>query len=316
MAHSPGMDLERVLREQGGVVSRRQVRLEGGDDNLIERMVRRRIWSPIHPGVYVDHTGVPSDEQARLAAVLHAWPAALGGESALVAHGATLTSPAAIVVVVEHERRLVSLPGMRIDRVRGLEKKVMWNRQPPLLRLDIAALSVASARLRRVGEAAAVAALADVCQQRLTTPDRLLRTLADLPCLAGRAFLRLVLDDVATGAFSVLEHRYLTRVERPHGLPRSRRQQKFANGNRTGFRDVIYVAHGVVVELDGRLGHEWASDQWEDLERDLRSAAELLQTIRLGWGAVDAPCRLAPLLGKVLQHRGWTGAPHPCRACS
>ena len=172
-------------------------------------------------------------------------------------------------------------------------------------------LQVASDRLAATGEAAAVALLADVCQQRRTTPRRLLATLEGLPSLSGRAFLHAVLHDVASGAYSLLEHRYLTRVERPHGLPRGRRQAGFRGERRRGFRDVHYAAQKLVVELDGRLGHEWAADQWADPERDLRSATEDLQTVRLGWGAVAAPCRLAPLVGRVLQVRGWDGSPQP-----
>ncbi len=309
------MDLDRLLREQGGTISRRQVFAEGGNDTLIERMVRRRLWRPVHPGVYVDHTGVPSHEQVRTAAVLYAWPAALGGESALIAHGSATVVPACVTVAIDHSRRVRPRPGMRIVRLDDLQHKVLWNRQPPRLRLEVAVLHVASERLAARGESAAVAALADACQQRLTTPERLLTTVVDLPTLRGRGFLRSVLDDVATGAFSVLEHQYLTRVERPHGLPRGCRQRGFRQGGRKGFRDVHYVDQCTLVELDGRLGHEWASDQWDDLERDLWSATELLMTIRLGWGAVSAPCRVAKLVGQVLQRRGWAGAPRPCLQC-
>lgn len=66
-----------------------------------------------------------------------------------------------------------------------------------------------------------------------------------------------VLEDVATGVYSVLEHRYLTRVERPHGLPTARRQRVVRAGRGPAYRDVEYPTIGLVVELDGRLGHDW-----------------------------------------------------------
>jgi hypothetical protein len=157
--------------------------------------------------------------------------------------------------------------------------------------------------------------LADLCQQRLTTPARLRETLASYPRLPGRALLAAVLDDVATGAYSVLERRYLPRVERPHGLPRAQRQGAFTQGSRSGFRDVQYVAQRVTVELDGRLGHEFAVDQWVDLERDLFAAVDEQLTIRLGWGLVAKPCRLAVLMGGVLRSRGWVGQASACPEC-
>lgn len=63
------------------------------------------------------------------------------------------------------------------------------------------------------------------------------------------------------------EHAYLTRVERPHGLPRPRRQA-VPPGQRV-LRDVDYEASGLVVELDGRLFHSSAGARDADLERDL-----------------------------------------------
>ena len=211
-----------------------------------------------------------------------------------------------VTLAIDHARRVRNQPGMRTLRVSKLDDKVLWNLTPPRLRVELAVLQVASERLSRRGEAAAVAVLADACQRRVTTPSRLCASLNDLPSLGGRGFLRLVLSDVAQGAYSVLEHRYLTRVERAHALPRASRQHPFKRTT-SGFRDVYYEKQRLLVELDGRLGHEWASDQWDDLERDLRSATEGLQTVRLGWGAVSSSCKLAGLMSGVLGVRGWTG---------
>ena len=81
------VEVTRLLRRQDGVISRRQVRASGGTDADIDRLVRRRVWVRIHPGVYVDHTGPPSWRQRAWAAVLLLEPAALSGASALRAHG-------------------------------------------------------------------------------------------------------------------------------------------------------------------------------------------------------------------------------------
>ena len=37
------------------------------------------------------------------------------------------------------------------------------------------------------------------------------------------------------------------------------------------------------------------------------AAADELLTVRLGWGLVAEPCRLAVLMGRVLQSSGWAG---------
>ncbi len=309
------MSIEQRMRDQGGLISRRQVLSLGGNDNLIERRVRRREWRVVHPGVYVDHTGPPTDEQLRMAAVLYAAPAALAAESALIAHGVRNITTDLVTVAVPRARRVHAQPAMRVVRMSELDSRTMWHRTPPRLRLEDATLQVASMRWARRGEADAVALLSDVCQQRRSTADRLLTTLSHHPYLPGRAFLRTVLDDVSVGAFSLLEHRYLTRVERPHGLPAGRRQRGFTSTRGPGCRDVLYPAYLLVVELDGRLGHEWATDQWADLERDLATATDRLQTIRLGWGAVADACSLAPMVGELLRTRGWDGRAHPCRRC-
>lgn len=308
------MDLDSILGKQRGVISRRQVLDETGDDHLIERMVRRNEWRPIHPGVYVSHTGPPSDRQLRMAAVLYAWPAALAAESALVEDGVRNVVEGEIKVAIDESRRVLAPAGVSVRRLREFDKRVMWNRRPPRIRLTEAALDAASRSWVLRGESGAVALLSDVCQQRLTTPSRLMAELEAHPRLPGRGFLRALLLDVQTGAFSLLEHRYLSKVERAHGLPRGNRQGPFV-GDRPGYRDVGYERQGVVIELDGRLGHEFAADQWADLERDLVAATDHLMTARLGWGAVAEPCRLAAMVGRLLRARGWGGQVHTCPDC-
>ena len=121
-----------------------------------------------------------------------------------------------------------------------------------------------------------------------------------------------VLDDVATGAYSVLEHRYLTRVERPHGLPTAKRQRKVSMGRTRAYRDVEYLGLATVVELDGRLGHEEMSDRWNDMDRDIDAAAEGRTTMRIGWRQVESGCRAAAAVAAMLRVQGWTGSARPC----
>jgi hypothetical protein len=168
--------------------------------------------------------------------------------------------------------------------------------------MEPAALTVAS---QARTEDAVVAVLADVCQRGRTTPGRLLTALEGKPRLVHRRLMGTILDDVAQGSCSALERR-------PHGLPTATRQRRVRPGRRSCFRDVEYGELAIVVELDGRLGHEGVRDRWLDLERDLASLLVGDLTVRLGWGQVLEPCRLALAVGSLLVARGWTGRPRTC----
>lgn len=307
-------DLALLMAAQEGVVSRRQVHTHGFDDSFIESRIRRKDWARVHRGVYVDHTGSPTWKQRAWAAVLVTWPSALCHESALVLAG--LRSPDVdalrrpiLHVAVDQSRRVEKVAGVRIHRVTDLEEVVQLSRSLPRVRLEHALLDVASAAR---DDAVAIAVLADACQVGRTTPARLAALLRDRIRLPRRRFLLQVLDDVAAGAYSVMEHRYLTRVERPHGLPTAKRQRRVKQGRAVGYRDVEYLATATVVELDGRLGHEWQRDRWEDLDRDIDSAVSGDLTVRLGWQQVLDPCRTAARVSALLKARGWPGELRPC----
>jgi hypothetical protein len=308
--------LQDLLRRQDGVVSRRQVLACGGDDDLVERRIRRREWGRVHPGVYVDHTGPLTWDQRAWAAVLLCWPAALSHDSALRAHRpdarrdpGTGAADGPIHVAIDVRRRQAEREGIRLHRVTGLDGRVQRNRTPPRVRFEEAVLQVAS---DASDEATAVAVIADACQSHRTTPERLVSALRGRPRLPRRRFLMALLEDVATGAYSVLEHRYLARVERPHGLPTGRRQRRVRHGRAPAYRDVDYRGFGVVVELDGRLGHEQQADRWDDLDRDIDSVVAGDVTVRVGWRQVLSPCRLAAVVGRLLAARGWSGALRAC----
>ncbi|MFS3128191.1 hypothetical protein ACLM5J_07275 [Nocardioides sp. Bht2] len=80
-----------------------------------------------------------------------------------------------------------------------------------------------------------IAVLADAVRSRRTTSARLLDTLSRRNRVRGRRLIAEVLTDVAHGTCSVLEHRYLTEVERAHALPAGEPQAR-APATRTTHR--------------------------------------------------------------------------------
>jgi hypothetical protein len=304
--------MRQLQRKQDGVITRAQLLGLGAKQPDLDRMLRRRELTRVHAGIYVDHTGELTWRQRAWAAVLAYAPAALAGRSALQAEGVRghdSAKSAPIVVCVDRRRSVRRRAGIHVTFVSGFEERCQVHKSPPRLRVDHALVYEAAARDR---PDAALAVLADAVQQGVTTPARLASTLEAHPTLRHRRLLMEILQDVAAGAYSVLEHHYLVDVERPHGLPAGDRQRRVKPGKTVAYRDVDYLELGTGVELDGRLGHEEALDRWGDLARDLDAAATGQVTLRAGWGQVLEPCRLAGIIGGVLTSRGWAGELRPC----
>lgn len=298
------MDIGEVLRQQDGVISRRQASDADVPEHQIRRLLRRNEWARVHAGVYVDHTGPLTWSQRAWAAVLYAAPAALCLESALGDGGSPIH-----VAVARHRSTLTEPAGVRIHRVAHLQERVLWNVGPPRMRYEEAALDVAS---RATSDLDAIAVLTNACQSRRTTAQRLLHTLDSRGRLRRRRWLRAVLVDIADGTCSVLEHGYLVRVERPHGLPRAIRQKRSMSSVGVCYRDAEY-GERLVVELDGRLFHDSATRRDADFERDLDAAVDGRSTLRLSYGQVfDRPCQTAGKVAEVLQRHGIGVSGHPC----
>lgn len=312
------MDFSGLLRDQDGVVARRQLLDVGSTPTAIARLVRRGDLVPLHPGVYVDHNGPPSWQQLAWAVVLHAWPSALCLDSALRAAegpGRRGRATGPLHVAIDGERRLHDVPGVQVHRMAGFADRVQWNTGPPRIRYDESVLDVAAAARTDLD---AVAALADAVGARRTTAARLLERLHARRRIARRAWLEAVLADVAHGTCSVLEHSYQNRVVRPHGLPTGILQAPGLASSGRVFRDVDHPELGLKVELDGRLFHTATADRDRDLERDLDAAVDgAAVTVRLGFGqAHDRACTTAAKLGGLMNRLGWGGRAEQCRACA
>ena len=84
-----------------------------------------------------------------------------------------------------------------------------------------------------------------------------------------------------------------------------------------GYRiDVDYALFGLLVELDGLLGHEGLG-RFRDMDRDNRHALIGALTLRYGWFDVaDRPCGVAWQVYRALVQRGYTGPFRRCRQCT
>ena len=303
-----------LLRSQDGVASRAQLVDVGCAPHDIERMLRRHQVFVALPGVYITHNGPRTWQQRAWVAVLSCWPAALAGTSALRAdngpgmRGFDEGDP--IEVAVDVARTVQDKPDVRVRRVAGMAARTRWNASPPRLRQEEAVLDVV-AGLRREWDV--IEALAAAVRSRRTTADRLASALTARHRYPRRKWIGRILADVAAGTASVLEHGYLHRVERAHGLPVADRQQADRVAGGRIYRDAPYPAYDLQVELDGRLDHSALTERDRDLERDLETATTGRRSVRLGWGQVyDRPCRTAALIARLLVLGGWEGAATPC----
>lgn len=296
-----------LLLKQDGVISRKQVVACGHQPHYIRRMLRRKNWAAVLPGIYVNHTGVPTWRQRVWAAVLDAAPAAVGDVSVLN------FGSGPIHIVVGCGRTITPRKGVVVHRRSRIDESLAPGLAPPRLTAEEAALDIADGAAT---ELTAIATLSEAVNKRLTTGEQLLATLRARPRMRRRDLLQRVCRDIADGTCSVLEHHYFTDVESVHGLPVPQRQVETTVG-RKGFRDVEYTEYGVVVELDGRLGHADFVSRDRDMERDLDAAARADRiTIRLGTGQVfGRPCSTARKVAAVLVSRGWIGTVQRCPSC-
>jgi hypothetical protein len=293
-----------LLEHQAGVISRRQLLEAGATDADIRRWVRRRHLVRVHRGVYVNHTGPLDWSNRAWAAVLFHWPSALCGDSVIHRSGDV------IHVAIDEPRTATRVSGVQVHRLVGLEDRVLWQTHPPRLRLEDAVLSKAGEARTRT---AALALVADVCRRRITTPARLAAELRTRTRVQHRAWLLGVLQEAADGVQSLLESSYRRRVEWAHGLPRPDRQRHERTEDGVVYRDATFERFRMIIELDGRIGHELSNDKWDDQDRDLLAATDDRVTLRLGWRHCEVtPCRTAARLAMVLRHRGWRGTPRPC----
>ncbi|SRR6266516_6376813 len=127
-----------------------------------------------------------------------------------------------------------------------------------------------------------------------------------------RAGVLIALDEIAEGVLSNLERQYLTNVERPHRLPKAKRQVRMSRNETSAYLDNFYDSFGLAVELDGRAAHP-VEARWRDIHRDNYLARAGIMTVRYSWADVTSrPCMVAAEIAAILRQRGWAGTIRSC----
>lgn len=304
---------------QGGVLSRSQLLALGLSPSAVARAKRR--WTVLGPGVY--WLAPTIQEPPFLARV---WAGILlGGDGARTGLGtaAVLHGLAHVDEISSYQWR--TIPGLADNRVciltpndRRGSHGVAFVRERPGERLPSRLTDPARTRVddttldlaARGTTVQVVTWITRAVQRRLTTPRRLAQRIEARPKLRHRQMMIDLLTEVADGATTPLELNAMRKVLRPHGLPKPELQLRVGPAH----IDIGYRRYRLVVELDGRLGHE--EGKFRDRRRDNRHARLDARSLRFGWEEVMGdPCGVAGEIAWMLQRQGWPGELTRCPRC-
>ena len=259
-------DLTRLIDHQDGMVARRQLTDHGVHWDDVRSHARAGRCVVRTPRVVSAFTGELTTEQRRWLAVLHAGPRSLlGGLTAAEHYGLKRWQREAITVVVDDELAFEPVEGVHFFRSR---RSFELLRDPgsalPRCRLEPAVLLWAG---YDAPNRAAHAILASAVQQRLTTPDELLRWIDRLRPLRRAPAFRATLRDVEGGSQSGAELDVM-RMCRRFGLePPDRQRPRTDRAGRRRWTDCEWdLIDGavLVLEVDGSFHMEvehWGEDK-------------------------------------------------------
>jgi hypothetical protein len=304
---------DELLAIQSKVIACRQ----GAGAGINPRAMRSRMgsgrWQRLQRGVYAVHSGELARETMLWAALLRAGPGAvLSHQTAAERHG-LIDGPSSLIAITvpaaRHPAQLKKITGLVIHRSDAILRTTHPAMLPPCTRIEDTVLDLIQIAPNFDD------AYAWICRaigRRLTTADRLRHAMEARKKMRWRRELTLALADAGEGALSLLEYRYVHRVERPHGLPAARRQARIRQRTGNRYLDNLYEGYGVCSELDGTAAHP-ADEQWRDKRRDNANAAKGIVTLRFGLGDLgDRRCDTAATVATVLRLRGWPGVPRTC----
>lgn len=296
---------------QDYVLTREQALGHGFNQHAVRRLVIAGAWQRVAPGVFfTSSTQVPWRAQAWAGVLIGGDYSRLGGRAAGYLHGLVDAPPADIDVWWGPGSGRPRIDGPWLFHRESSPQRGASVGIPPRLSVEDTVLDLIADQ--DVDSRQVIALVTAAVQSRRTTAARFRRAIGRRRFVAHRRLLEKLLAEVAEGVRSPLEHDYLVDVEQPHGLPRGVRQR----GRRNTEVDVWYEDYGLLVELDGRLGHEGVG-RFRDMARDNAATADGLASLRYGHHDVTGrPCLVALEVAGVLTQRGWTGLVERCRRCA
>jgi hypothetical protein len=316
-ADLPG-DCARLLKRQRGVIARWQAATVGLSAGFIDGQVRWGRWQPLYFGVYAAFTGIPPRDSLLWAGLLRAGPGAvLSHHSAAELDGLTDRPGRVTHVTVQSGKRVrINIEGSRVvtprivvHRTERLAAVRHPARTPPRTRIEETILDLVQVSTSFDD---AFSWLSRGCGRRLVTPQQIRQAVTERARQRWREEILAALPVISDGVHSNLENRYVRDVERPHGLPKAKRQRRMVQGTRSRYPDNLYESFGVGVELDGNAYH-LVEDRWQDIRKDNAGAVSGIVTLRFSWADVtQRPCAVAAVVAGALSQRGWPGPPSRC----
>lgn len=297
---------------QADAIARRQGAGAGIAPHTMRNRARSGRWQRLQRGVYATFSGEPTRETVLWAALLRAGPGAvLSHQTAAERHGLVDEPSQMITITVPSSRTpaRVKIPGILIHRSDAVLRTRHPAMLPPCTRVEDTVLDLIQAASSFDD---AYAWICTAIGRRRTTADRIRQAMDARKKMRWRREVTLALGDAGDGALSVLEYRYIRRVERPHGLPAARRQARIRQRTGNRYLDNLYEPYGVCVELDGTAAHP-ADEQWRDKRRDNANTLQDILTLRFGLRDLDEQrCEAAVAVATLLSRRGWPGSPRLC----
>jgi len=318
MASRLSRESDQLIEFQRGVLARWQAAARKDDLAAIGALVRAGRWQTLYRGVYAAHSGPPAREATLWAAALrcgpwaalsHATAAELDGLADRPSHATHVMIPGQLRVRLCATEFGAERPRIVVHRSARCAVATHPARTPPRIRTEETVLDLVDLAPTF---ADAFGWMTRACGRRLVTVDQLRDAAALRAKLRWRADVDVALGEITDGVMSNLERGYVRNVERPHRLPKPRRQAQRSQGGPRSYLDNFFEDFGLAVELDGLSAHP-AEERWRDIHRDNYHAGYGILTLRYSWAdIVGRPCFVAREIARVLTGRGWTGTLRRC----
>ena len=283
-------------------MSRRQVYALGLTRDEVTAHLNGGRWRRIHSQSLAVHTGPLGDAGLLWAALFEAGDrACLDGSSSLIAAGLKHFTEKTVRVSVPRGVLVRRAPGIQIRQTRRLKTSDLVSVGIPRTKNHVAAIRAAI--WARSDKQAALLLTMSV-QQRLTTPELLVKEMLRIKRDRRRTLIAAVITDLLEGVQSLGEHEF-AQLCRERGLPEPTRQAVRKGKDGRCYLDVIWEEWGVVVEIDG-IQHAWARNVVPDALRHNAVALGNALVLRLPLlGLRVASGEFFEQIEEALVSRGW-----------